>query len=141
MREVFLSHAGADADTARRLQELLTNHDIPVWFSPHDLRGAQQWQDEIGAALDRCDWFIVILTPHAVNSMWVKRELHYALDQEHYDTHILPLLFRKCKYQALSWALPQLQMIDFTKSFARGCDELLRVLGKARRGRGRKKPE
>ncbi len=79
MREVFLSHASRDQARARRLRELLLAHDVPVWFSPHHLRGAQQWQDEIGAALARCAWFMVLLTPNAVKSMWVKRELNYAL--------------------------------------------------------------
>ncbi|SRR6266568_5573945 len=141
MREVFLSHASADLAKARRLRQFLVEHGVPVWFSPHHIRGAQEWQLEIGAALARCDWFVVLLTPHAVESMWVQRELGYALSEERYRNQILPLLFKKCNYAALSWTLPQLQMIDFTKSYARGCDELLRVWGKAGKGRDRKKRE
>jgi hypothetical protein len=69
MREAFLSHASQDHVSARRLRELLVAHDVPVWFSPHHIRGAQQWHDEIGEALARCGWFMVLLTPHAVKSM------------------------------------------------------------------------
>jgi len=29
---------------------------------------AKQWHDEIGNALSRCDWFIVVLTPDSVRS-------------------------------------------------------------------------
>jgi hypothetical protein len=79
MREVFLSHASQDHAKARRLRDLLVAHSVPVWFSPHHIRGAQQWQDEIGEALAPCGWFMVMLTPYAVKSMWVKRELSYAL--------------------------------------------------------------
>jgi hypothetical protein len=50
MREVFLSHASQDQAKASRLRELLVAHSVPVWFSPHHMRGAQQWQDEIGEA-------------------------------------------------------------------------------------------
>jgi hypothetical protein len=39
---------------------------------------AQQWHDEIGAALRRCDWFVLVLSPHTVESIWVKRELLFS---------------------------------------------------------------
>jgi hypothetical protein len=127
MREVFLSHASQDRVKAQRLRDVLLAHDIPVWFSPHHIRGAQQWQDEIGAALARCGWFSLFLTPYAVKSMWVKRELNYALIEKRYQGRIIPLLHRKCDFRALSWTLPQFQVIDFTKEYGNACDELLRV--------------
>jgi hypothetical protein len=102
MREVFLSHASQDHAAARLLRDVLVAHDVPVWFSPHHIRGAQQWHDEIGQALARCGWFMVLLTRHAVKSMWVQRELRYALIEKRYQDRIIPLLFRKCDVRALS---------------------------------------
>lgn len=55
LKELFLSHASADAAFADRLAEALRRHGIPVWFSRTNLAGSQQWHDEIGAALRRCD--------------------------------------------------------------------------------------
>src|SRR5437667_11978369 len=127
MREVFLSHASHDHAKARRLRELLVAHGVPVWFSQHHIRGAQQWHDEIGEALARCGWFMILLTPHAVKSMWVKRELNYALIERRYKDRIIPLLFKECDIKALSWTLPQFQSIDFTKGYSQACDKLLRV--------------
>jgi hypothetical protein len=127
MRQVFLSHASHDHAQARRLKDFLVAHRVPVWFSPHHIRGAQQWQDEIGAALSRCGWFIVLLTPHAVRSMWVKRELQYALSEKRYENRIVPVLLKQCDYRALSWTLAQLQIIDFTGDYDRACAKLLRV--------------
>jgi hypothetical protein len=131
MREVFLSHASQDHRKARRLKEILAAHGIPVWFSPHHIRGAQQWQDEIGTALERCGWFMILLTPHAVKSMWVKRELNYALIEKRYEDRIIPMLFQKCDLKKLSWTLPQFQLIDFRKDYWRGCDKLLQVWNKS----------
>jgi hypothetical protein len=139
MREVFLSHASQDVVKARRLRDVLVAHGVPVWFSPHHLRGADAWIDEIGKALARCDWFIVLLTPDAVQSMWVKRELNYALVDKRYEGQIIPLLFKKCDLHTLSWSLPQMQYIDFTKNYHRGCEELLRVWGKRLDRRYRRK--
>jgi TIR domain len=142
MLEVFLSHASKDHAKASRLRKLLVAHDIPVWFSPLHITGAQLWQDEIGAALARCDWFMILLTPDALQSMWVKRELNYALIDERFDGHIIPVLFKKCDVQSLSWTLPQIQMIDFTKDYSKACQQLLRIwdktLKKPRRRKSRK---
>jgi hypothetical protein len=69
---------------------MLPNHGIGVWYSRTHLRGAQEWQQEIGLALRRCDWFVVILSPRSVKSMWVKRELSYALNQRRFENRIIP---------------------------------------------------
>ena len=72
--EVFLSHSSADRAFVARLANVLRSHGIPVWYSDTDIRGAQQWHDEIGSALKRCDWLVLILSPDAVASKWVKSE-------------------------------------------------------------------
>jgi hypothetical protein len=72
-REVFLSHVSGNRDMATRIAGTLRRHGVPVWYSVSDIRGAQQWHDEIGAALRRCDWFLLLLSPSSVESMWVKR--------------------------------------------------------------------
>ena len=139
MREVFLSHASHDHAKARQLRDLLVLHDVPVWFSPQHIKGAQQWQDEIGAALARCGWFMVVLTPAAIRSMWVKRELQFALMENRYQERIIPLLFQKCDPAELSWTLPQLQIIDFTSDYGQACDQLLRLWHKLLKKPVRKK--
>src|SRR2546421_394486 len=70
--EVFLSHSSADGEMAHRIAQILVAHGVPVFFSPRNIIGAQQWQDEILKALERCDWFLVLLSSDAVDSMWVK---------------------------------------------------------------------
>ena len=139
MREIFLSHASQDQAEARRLRNILVRNGMRVWFSPHHIRGARQWHDEIGAALARCDWFMLLLTPHAVKSMWVKRELSYALIEKRYENRIVPLLFKKCDFKSLSWTLLQFQIVDFTKGHDKAREELLRVWGKVPRTRDRRR--
>lgn len=141
MREVFLSHASQDRAKAQRLRETLVAHGVPVWFSSHHIRGSQQWQDEIGAALARCGWFMILLTPHSIKSMWVKRELRYALSERRYEDRIIPLLLKKCDVRTLSWTLPQYQRIDFTTDYWRACEELLRIWKKRLNHRVRERLE
>src|SRR5258708_37020348 len=92
--EIFLSHSHADRKFLNRLVKVLRAHGILYWYSTTHLTGAQKWHDEIGRALDRCDWFVVVLSPSAIRSEWVKRELRYALNEDRYRAKILPLLVR-----------------------------------------------
>jgi hypothetical protein len=127
--EIFLSHASADAVAADRVSAVLKLHGLPVWYAPTNIVGAQQWQDEIGAALKRCDWFVILLSPASVESMWVKRELQYALRDARYDGRITPIVIEPCEVDNLSWVLPSIQMIDCATDLDSGFKELLRVWG------------
>jgi hypothetical protein len=125
--ELFLSHASSDLHLATEVARTLRRHGVPVWFSRTDIRGSQQWHDEIGEALNRCDWFGVILTPSAVESRWMKREMVHALNDNRYDGRIVPLRFAPCAVERLSWVLPQLQAIDFQADMEDGYRELLQL--------------
>ncbi len=127
--EVFLSHSSQDREIAVRVAATVRAHGVPVWFSQTDIVGAQQWHDEIGAALNRCDWFLVLLSPDAVSSKWVKWELCAALENDRYNDRIVPIRYRECDIKQLSWILPQFQMVDLTGDFEAGCRDLLRIWG------------
>ena len=127
--EVFLSHSHHDRAMAGRVAEVLCAHGVSVWLSETNIIGAQQWHDEIGAALKRCDWFIVLLSPEAASSKWVQRELRYALEDDRYNNRIIPIRFRECDYQQLSWTLSALQMVDLSGDFESGYRDLLRIWG------------
>jgi hypothetical protein len=106
---------------------MLRRHGIPVWYSRTNIRGAQKWHDEIGAAIRRCDWFVIALSRSSVESAWVKRELLYALQQAHLEHTISPLVLTPCDFDKLSWTLSIFQMVDFSQSFEAGSRDLLRV--------------
>lgn len=113
---------------------MLRDHEVPVWYSATNIVGAKQWHDEIGKALARCDWFIVVLSPHAVRSEWVRRELVHALNKPRYRNRIVPISHKVCKHVKLSWTLEEVQFVDFTTDFDEGCRNLLRVWGLGYKG-------
>lgn len=127
--EVFLSHSNVDRDFVSALAEVLRRHGVPVWYSKINILGAQDWHDEIGAALGRCDWFLIVLSANSVGSMWVKRELMFALQEKRFAEKIVPVLYQACDYKSLSWVLPGIQFISFQQSFEQGCRDLLRIWG------------
>lgn len=127
--EAFLSHSHHDRPFVIQLTDVLRHHGVPFWYSEVNILGAQMWHDQIGATLARCDWFVLVLSPHAVASQWVKRELLFSLMQQRFEGHIVPLFHRPCSPDELSWTLPQIHTVDFTQSFDDGCRELLRIWG------------
>jgi hypothetical protein len=126
--EIFLSHSHQDRAMAQRLATALMRHGIPTFFSPQNIIGARQWQNEILSALQRCDWFVVLLSPDAINSMWVKREVAFALQDPRYEDRIVPLKHRDCDLKSLQW-LTLFQMVNFVGDFTEGCRSLLRIWG------------
>jgi hypothetical protein len=127
--EVFLSHSAKDKRFLKWLVDVMRDHGVPVWFSEHGIRGAAQWHDEIGAALARCDWMIVVLSPAAIASRWVKREVTYAVEEPRFDGRIVPLRISACSAKELSWVLLQIQTIDFIGRFDDACRELFAIWG------------
>lgn len=129
-KEVFISHAHQDRAFVRKLTRLLQRHRIKFWFSPKHIVGAQQWHDEIGKALERCDWFLVVLSPNAVKSKWVGHEYFYAFnDDSRQGKKIVPVLYKNCQWKRLSWTLRKFQWVDFRQNYSLACSELLKTWG------------
>jgi hypothetical protein len=123
--EIFISHSASDKAFTRKLAGSLRASRLRCWFSEKHIKAAQQWHDEIGKALGRCDWFVLVLSPASVRSKWVKRELLYALRKDRYEGKIVPLLLRTCRHERLSWTLDEFQRIDFRKKYESGLKQLL----------------
>ena len=128
-KEVFLSHSTKNRKITEKVAETLRGHKIPIWYSDDNIKGAQQWHDEIGKALRRCDWFIVLLSDDSITSKWVKMELGYALNHSQYDEHILPVLLEDCDYESLSWTLEFFQMANLSDNLEDGYKEILGTWG------------
>jgi hypothetical protein len=125
--EIFISHSSKNASFVNRLKAVLTAHGLKSFMSKTSIRGAQEWHDEIGTALKRCDWFLLVLSPQTVSSVWVKHELMYALREYRYRGRIVPVLYRDCDADALSWTLSAIEWIDFRKNFDQACENLFRI--------------
>ncbi|SRR5260221_6249598 len=125
--EVFLSHSSKNVHFADRLAKALAAHGVNSFFSKKNIRGAQEWHDEIGFALKRCDWFLLVLSPDSVRSTWVKRELVYALQEQRFVERIIPVLYKTCDAEELSWTLSPFQRVDFRKDFNQACHEQFAV--------------
>jgi hypothetical protein len=126
--KVFISHATVDRRRATRLGTLLAKNGIAYWYSREHLVHGQSWYRDIGAALESCNWLIVIASHAGVRNRWVREEVTHALIERRYRNRVIPLLFEDCNLRSLAWSIQSIQYIDFRSGWQRGIDRLLKRL-------------
>ena len=128
-KEVFLSHSSQNIEIAMEVAGTIQNQGVPLWFSDENILTAQDWLDAIGKALERCDWFMVLLSPASVISRWVRLEYSYAIRHNQYIDHIVPVIIEPCDYEALSWTIGAFQMANLYDNKIAAYTKILRAWG------------
>lgn len=90
--KVFLSHSHTDAPLAARISAALEENGLEVWDSDRDLMPGDNWAGETARALENSEAMIVLLTPAAFSSPYVKREIEYALGARNFRNRLIPVL-------------------------------------------------
>ncbi len=123
LRQIFISHAHQDAAFARRLAADLRHAGWQIWLAPDSIRPGEKWVEAINRGLDESGVFLLLLSPHAVSSRWVKSETDVAIELEHEGLlRFIPAQVQKC-------ALPPMwrvyQRLFFDKGYEDAFQELL----------------
>ncbi len=79
---IFISHASKDDSFVKELRLALESHGLTVWVDSRNLRGGGKLAPEISEAIEQARQTIVVLSPHTINSPWVRREIKQALAVE-----------------------------------------------------------
>src|SRR4051812_22068494 len=79
---IFVSHASADDSFVAELRRELEARKLLVWVDFRKLRGGDKLAPEIEKAIEAAPQVIVVLSPHTVNSPWVRREIKLVLAVE-----------------------------------------------------------
>lgn len=96
---VFLSHSHVDNGFVERLATDLESHGIKVWYDGWDLDIGHDLTVKIQKGISESDYLALILSPAAVESVWVQREWTAAFHRELIERRIviLPILYRDCQ--------------------------------------------
>ena len=125
-RQIFLSHATADAGFAHALAKDLRAEGWKVWIAPESIRPGEKWVEAIDRGLETSGVFVVALTSAAVASRWVNTETDAAVEMQHEGViTFIPLDVADCHPKRL-WR--QYQRVPFQGSYEVGLDTLLRRL-------------
>jgi hypothetical protein len=121
-KQVFICHDKKDAKLAHKLAEDLNRLGVKVWISPESIDPGESWVDAINRGLEESSHMVVLLTPAAVKSKWVKMETNVAISLEIDDLiQVIPLDVEPCKTPPL-WN--SYQMISFRQDYETGLDQL-----------------
>jgi len=120
-KKVFISHSSKDKPFATQLAVDLSN------------AGHSPWLDSAVGIKD-CDFVLVILSKHSINSHWVEREWEskYWDEVQAGEIKVIPVLFDECEIPQL---LKTKKYANFTRDYSTGLDEVLLTLNRARDSR------
>jgi WD40 repeat protein len=134
MNRVFISYSRRNRTFAERLARDLSDAGLDVWVDFRQIHAGEMWEQEIYRGLERSEIVVVCLSPQAVASEWVRREVSIAREQEKF---ILPVMaidaLTDLRAQPdINWLL-SVQYIEFEDRYEQAFPELLRALPGKRR--------
>jgi tetratricopeptide (TPR) repeat protein len=80
MTKLFISHSSQDDDFVRHLRAILSDHGQPGWIDSRELHGGDPLWPEIERAIEAASAYAIVVSPAALQSTWVGKELQYALN-------------------------------------------------------------
>lgn len=89
--KVFISHSHETTDLARKVGEALQRKGWDVWHDEMILPG-QNWAEEIARELKESEAMVVLLTPEALKSPTVRREIDFALTNKSFSKRLIPVI-------------------------------------------------
>ncbi len=124
--KVFLSYAERDDKPAQALRNALEKGGIEVWDPATRLAPGDNWALELGKALKEAEAIVILLSPAALASDHVKREIDYALAEPRFKGRLVPVVIRPVK--EIPWILETLEVLRIDADPERGSRRVLEAL-------------
>lgn len=119
---VFMSYSRIDEEVMRRITTFLRNQGIKVWVDNEELvPGTPIWEEEIENAINGAFAVVVVLSPDAKGSEWVRREITYA---DQYEKRVFPVLVNSDEDSSIPIRLITRQFVDIRSNEEVGLNSL-----------------
>jgi hypothetical protein len=121
--KVFISHSERDKDLARRVADGLHQEGLDVWLTEAEVFPGDNCARKVGQALEESQAMVVLLTPAALDSGWVRQEIEYALGSLNYRQRLIPVLVGEPTpgfMDAVPWILRRLKPVRWREPDAAG---------------------
>ena len=109
--QIFLSHSHNDEIFARKVASLLQSYGLNVWEASNEIFPGDNWAAKISQGLQESNAMVVLLTPESLKSIYVQRDVEYALGAQEYSERLIPVLVDPDKTIAkddIPWILKRL---------------------------------
>lgn len=96
--QVFLSYVSSDKPAARFIADALRQSGVSTWFDEWEIHFGDSLLKRIESAAESSDYILLLLSPAAVGSDWVQKEINFALSRELKERAIrlVPVLVADC---------------------------------------------
>ncbi|RMF78501.1 MAG: TIR domain-containing protein, partial [Chloroflexi bacterium] len=99
MTDVFISYSRKDTEFVRRLHGVLSQLGRDVWVDWEDIPRGVDWLNEIHAAIEAADTFILVISPDALASEICNDEIYHAFA---HNKRIIPIIHREIDERAIA---------------------------------------
>lgn len=121
-KHAFISYSRVDTPMMTQVRDRLKAENIPVWTDESIKTGAAHWQTVIEEAIENSGCIVVLLSPDAKKSEWVRREIAYARAQ---SIDIVPILIRGDEQSSIPFDVTGMQLADLQKDYDGGIKKLI----------------
>jgi hypothetical protein len=123
-KDIFISYSRRDQEFVTRLAADLDRQVAGAWFDQSAIQVGENWHDEIMDGIRECRAFILVLSPDAAESRYVREEVNKALEL---GKPIIPVLYRPAKWTGeIESLVKDVQTLDLRSgSYAENFQELV----------------
>ena len=127
-KAIFISYSRRDQEFVVRLASDLNERVAGVWFDQSAIQLGEKWHDEIMEGIRECKAFILVLSPDAMESRYVREEVNKALEL---GKTIFPVIYRPAKWtEEFETLIREVQTLDlrsgsYTDNFQKLVDGLI----------------
>jgi hypothetical protein len=127
-KDIFISYSRRDQEFVTRLASDLDAQVAGVWFDQSTIQLGQKWHAEILEGIRDCRAFILVLSPDAMESRYVREEVNTALEL---GKTIFPVIYRPAEWTGeFASLVSDIQTLDlrsgsYTDNFQRLVDGLI----------------
>jgi hypothetical protein len=114
--KIFVSYSHEDHAIVEALTAQLRAVGVQVW-ADRDVSPGENLALAIGKALEQSDAMIVLVSPKSMKSLWVQRELEYALTSPNFKGRLIVVEIKPTKQ--IPWILRKFRPIRFYESPAK----------------------
>jgi class 3 adenylate cyclase len=116
---VFVSFSHGDRELVeRRILTPFEKRGLDVFSFAKGIPPATDWHKLIEEELERCDWFVAVVSERSIESEWVRGEVASALGRHRLDGRIVPLIVGGADLSKLDLRLALLQGLALDASDA-----------------------
>lgn len=121
---VFLSYASADEHFAHMIRDALLRANISTVVDPFSLSAGDSISASISKAIAASDFMIILVSPDALKSQWMMREMETltSLEWQQRAITVIPVKVRPC---VVPQYLSRWHALDLTRSLPRGLERLV----------------